>query len=85
MPPALDLSVMTALPPYEARIAALNEQVGIVLSRQNMKDASGASQIDPGTQVTSLHGVSVLQAAQNPLESNLWRAFEPAWRHARTR
>ena len=34
-----------------------------------MKDASGASQMDPKTQVTSLHGVSMLDAAQYPLET----------------
>ena len=36
-----------------------------------MKDASGASQLDPKTQVASLHGVTMLDAAQNPLETNI--------------
>ena len=36
-----------------------------------MKDVSGASQMDPRSQVSSLHGVTMLQAAQNSLESNL--------------
>lgn len=75
LPAALDLPVVTALSPYDAQIATLNQQVGIVLPRQNMKDASGASQMDSGTQVTSLHGVSVLQAAQYSLESNLCLAL----------
>ena len=36
-----------------------------------MKDASGASQMDARTQVTSLHGVSMLEAAKLPLEANV--------------
>ena len=75
LPAALDLPVVTALSPYDVQIATLNQQVGILLPRQNMKDASGASQMDPGTQVTSLHGVSVLQASQCSLESNLCLAL----------
>jgi hypothetical protein len=45
-----------------------------------MKDASGASQMDPKTQVTSLHGVSMLDAARTSFESNLCLALlrEPA-------
>ncbi|REG52165.1 succinyl-CoA synthetase alpha subunit [Paraburkholderia sp. BL6669N2] len=75
LPAELDLPVVTALSPYDAQIATLNQQVGIVLPRQNMKDASGASQMDAGTQVTSLYGVSVLQASQYSLESNLCLAL----------
>ena len=36
-----------------------------------MKDASGASQMDPKTQVTSLYNVSMLDAARNAFETNL--------------
>ena len=45
-----------------------------------MKDTSGASQMDSKTQVTSLHGVSMLEAAQYPFESNVCLALlhEPA-------
>ena len=39
--------------------------------RQSLKDASGASQLDPKTQVATLHGVSMLDAAQYPLETNI--------------
>ncbi len=35
-----------------------------------MKDASGASVMDPATQVTSVHGHSVLDLALEPLEAN---------------
>ncbi len=71
LPPALDLPVVQAGAPYREQIAALAGQVGTVFPRQNLKDCSGASQMDPRTQVSSLHGVSMLQAAQNTLEANL--------------
>ena len=60
----------TALPPYDAQIAALGQQVGAVIPRQNMKDKSGATVMDPRTQVTSVHGHSVLDLAMQPLEAN---------------
>src|SRR3712207_3249697 len=70
LPRPLDLPVVEAIPPYNEQIAALSRQIGAVLPRQSMKDASGASQMDPKTQVTSLHGLSMLEAAQYPLEAN---------------
>ena len=71
LPPELDLPVAPAMPPYSTQIAQLQRQVGAVFIRQSMKDASGATVMDPQTQVTSLHGVSMLDAAQEPFESNL--------------
>lgn len=71
LPRELDLPVVEAIPPYNEQIASLNKHIGAVLPRQSMKDASGASQMDPTTQVTSLHGVSMLEAAQYPLEANV--------------
>jgi succinyl-CoA synthetase alpha subunit len=71
LPVALDLPVVEAMPPYNEQIAALARQIGTLFPRQTMKDCSGASQMDPVTQVTSLHGVSMLEAAQYPLESNV--------------
>src|SRR5207249_5283938 len=70
LPREIDLAVVEAAPPYAEQIAALDKQIGAVLPRQNMKDASGASQLDPKTQVASLYGVSMLEAAQHPLEAN---------------
>src|SRR5207253_9971914 len=75
LPPALNVPVVEAMPPYNAQIAALNEQIGAVLPRQSMKDTSGASQMDPKTQVTSLYGVSMLEAAQYPMEANICLAL----------
>ncbi|SFU62080.1 Succinyl-CoA synthetase, alpha subunit [Methylobacterium sp. 174MFSha1.1] len=71
LPPELDLPPVEAMAPYGEQIARLNRQVGVVLPRQAMKDASGASQMDPKTQVTSLNGVSMLEAARLPMESNV--------------
>jgi succinyl-CoA synthetase alpha subunit len=75
LPPTLDLPVVPAISPYDEQINALARQIGTVLPRQPMKDCSGASQMDAKTQVTSLHGVSVLDAAQYSLEANVSLAF----------
>jgi len=71
LPPDLDLPVARAIPPYDAQIEQLQRQIGAVFIRQSMKDASGATVMDPQTQVTSLHGMSMLDAAKEPFESNL--------------
>lgn len=71
LPAAIDLPVVTAIAPYGEQIAALNRQIGAVFPRQPMKDRSGASQMDAKTQITSLHGVSMLEAAQYPVEANV--------------
>ncbi len=75
LPATLDVPVVEATPPYNEQVAALNEQIGAVLPRQSMKDTSGASQMDAKTQVTSLHGISMLEAAQYPMESNVCLAL----------
>jgi succinyl-CoA synthetase alpha subunit len=71
LPRELDLALVAAPSPYNDQIVALNAQVGAMPPRQSMKDASGASQMDPKTQVTSLHGVSMLDAARYSLEGNV--------------
>src|SRR5215471_6568791 len=68
LPPELDLAVVEAMPPYNAQIAALNKQIGAIIPRQTMKDCSGASVMDDKTQVTSVHGIAVLDLAREPLE-----------------
>lgn len=70
LPKELDLAAVDAIEPYNAQIAALNKQVGAVIARQDMKDASGASRMDVRTQVTSVHGISILDLAGGPLEAN---------------
>ena len=71
LPAALDLPVVAASEPYRAQIAQLAKQAGAVFPREALKDASGASQMDPKSQVSSLHGLSVLEAARLPLEANV--------------
>ena len=70
LPANLAMPPVKALEPYDEQIAALGRQVGAVIARQTMKDRSGASQMDPATQVTSVHGHSVLDLALEPLEAN---------------
>lgn len=70
-PDALRPPVVPAPAPYKEEIASLNTRIGCVTARQSMKDASGASQMDPKTQVSSLHGTSMLHAATLSLESNV--------------
>ena len=83
LPRELDLPVVEALAPYNAQIAQLNRQIGLVPPRQSMKDASGASQMDAQTQVSSLHRTTTLQATQYPLEANICLALlhEPGGRN----
>lgn len=71
LPDELRLPVVEALAPYNEQVALLNTQIGGVVPRQAMKDASGASQMDPKTQVSSLHGTSMLDAATLPFEANV--------------
>lgn len=75
LPPEIAMSVVAAPDPYATQIAALGRQIGAVVARQTMKDKSGASQMDPATQVTSVHGHSVLALALEPLEANFALPF----------
>ena len=59
--------------PEEGKLTwdALDKQIGAAFPRQPMKDSSGASQMDAKTQVSSLHGVSMLafsEAAMPPIQ-----------------
>jgi succinyl-CoA synthetase alpha subunit len=70
LPRALALETVEAVPPYNIQIKALGDQIGAVIPRQTMKDKSGATVMDPRTQVTSVHGHSVVDLALLPLEAN---------------
>ena len=70
LPRHLDLPVVEAMAPYNSQIKALQRQIGVVIPRQSMKDKSGATVMDAKTQVTSVHGHSVLDLALLPLEAN---------------
>lgn len=70
LPADIALPLVKAPEPYAGQIATLGNQVGAVVARQTMKDKSGASVMDSKTQVTSVHGHSVLDLALAPLEAN---------------
>lgn len=63
LPAALDVRPVPAVEPYREQIETVNRQVGVIPPREVMKDASGASMMDPETQITRLHGVSILDLA----------------------
>ncbi len=70
LPPHLDHQPVEALAPYNDQIAILKRQIGRTMPRQSMKDCSGATRMDAQTQITSVHGYSVLDLAKLPLEAN---------------
>ncbi len=70
LPDELAMPPVEAFEPYATQIATLKKQIGALIARQPMKDMSGASVMDPATQVTSVHGHSVLDLALEPLEAN---------------
>lgn len=70
LPPELDLPLVEPIEPYRSQIAELSKQVGATFPRESMKDRSGSSFMDAKTQVTKVSGVSILDTAKYPLESN---------------
>jgi succinyl-CoA synthetase alpha subunit len=75
LPPELDIQLIDPIQPYKDEIAALSRQVGTTFPRESMKDRSGSSIMDAKTQVTRVSGVSILDTAKYPLESNFCLAL----------
>lgn len=75
LPAELDLQIQEAIPPYNKQIEALERQIGRSYPRRSMKDCSGVSSMDPKTQITRLHNMSVLDSSLKPLESSLCQAL----------
>ncbi|MCK5720003.1 MAG: hypothetical protein KAH84_08685 [Thiomargarita sp.] len=71
LPKALKLEKVEAISPYREQLAILDSQLGVIFPRQTMKDTSGATMMDPKTQVSKLHGISVLDTALHSYEENL--------------
>jgi succinyl-CoA synthetase alpha subunit len=71
LPKELDVPQVDAIEPYNGQIEALKQQVGAQYSRETLKDASGASKMDPKTQVSQIHNVSILDASNKTFEENL--------------
>ena len=71
LPEELDVPVVEAISPYNEQIAALDKQVGAQYRRETLKDTSGASMMDPKTQVSKIHQTSILDASTKSFEANL--------------
>jgi succinyl-CoA synthetase alpha subunit/citrate synthase len=75
LPPRLNIPVVRAMLPYDERIKEINKQVGVRYLRQNMRNKSGVSKINPKTHVAELHGKPVIDLARNSFEVNLYFAL----------
>jgi len=75
LPPSLELPIVKAPAPYDQQIVEVNKQVGAHYLRQNMADKSGASRMSRETQVSELHGKTVLDLSGYTLEENLYFAL----------
>ncbi len=71
VPKELDIQPVRAVSPYDEQIDYINKQIGAQFPRQTMKDSSGASFMEPATQVTKVHNVSILDSSKRSLEENL--------------
>ncbi|MDG1842726.1 MAG: CoA-binding protein [Nitrospinaceae bacterium] len=71
LPKELDTPIVEAISPYNDQIAALDKQVGAQYRRETLKDTSGASMMDPKTQVSKIHQTSILDASTKTFEANL--------------
>ncbi|NQT24664.1 CoA-binding protein, partial [candidate division KSB1 bacterium] len=75
LPPSLQIPVVKAIPPYDQQIMEINKHVGANVLRQNMRNKSSASRIDPKSQVAYLHDRSVLELSKLTFEENLYFAI----------
>jgi succinyl-CoA synthetase alpha subunit len=75
LPKELDIPLVEPIQPYRDQIAELSKQIGAIFPREPMKDRSGSSIMDAKTQVTRVSGVSILDTAKYPLESNFCLAL----------
>ncbi len=71
LPKELDVPIVEAINPYNEQIQALDRQIGAQFPRETLKDASGASMMDPKTQVSRINNVSILDASKKTFEANL--------------
>lgn len=71
----LAIPVVKAIKPYCEEIEAVNKQVGAGYLREGMRNKSGASRMDRKTQITELHGRSILDLTKYSFESNIFFAL----------
>ena len=67
----MDIPIVEAASPYNEQIEALDKMVGAQHRRETLKDSSGASMMDPKTQVSKIHNTSILDASMKTFEANL--------------
>ncbi|MBI5726233.1 MAG: CoA-binding protein, partial [Ignavibacteriales bacterium] len=72
LPAELNIPLVEALEPYNVQIKEINKQVGAHYLRQNMSDKSGASRMNPQTQVSELHTRTVLELSKYSMEENIY-------------
>ncbi len=72
VPKELDLPVVAAVAPYDKQIKEITKHIGAHYLRQNMSDKSGASRMDPKTQIAELHGKTILELSNYTIEENLY-------------
>jgi succinyl-CoA synthetase alpha subunit/citrate synthase len=72
LPKELDLPTVQAMPPYDKQIREINKHIGAHYIRQSMADKSGASRMDPKTQVAELHGKTILELSNHTIEENIF-------------
>ena len=75
LPSTLDIPLVRPPEPYGEQFRAAYRLIGSQPLRRSMRNTSGASRMDPATQVAELHGVSVLDLSTRPLEDNLYFAL----------
>ena len=66
LPKELAIDSVTAISPYDDDIEQANKQVGAQYLRQGMRNASGATMMNKKTDVTEIHGVSLLDLVKKP-------------------
>ncbi|MEE8575533.1 MAG: CoA-binding protein, partial [Thermodesulfobacteriota bacterium] len=71
LPPELNVDTVTAVTPYDEQIEVISRQIGAQFPRQTLKDTSGASMMDPKTQVSRVHNISILDASKRSFEENV--------------
>ncbi len=65
-PESLNLTAVKAVSPYDEQIEKVSRQVGAQLPREGMRNRSGATMMNPATQVTELYGKPLLELVEYP-------------------
>tara|TARA_B100000315_G_scaffold151864_1_gene140697 strand:- start:19677 stop:22415 length:2739 start_codon:yes stop_codon:yes gene_type:complete len=75
LPKKLSIPVVKAIKPYCDEIEVVNKQIGASYLRGSMRNKSGASKMDRKTQITELHGRSILDLTRYSFEANIFFAL----------